>query len=154
MKVPNHCFSFGGLGVFIIQNLNVTNTWIIRGWPLKLSKLCSVIQRLQSGMLWEGDLVCNRVSWQKWCFHGRNVASYSDGPVGSSGGTPFFYLSHLDPTPRDIDRDPRCSFTLSEAPLGSCGSIDTENPTCARLTLTGKVLSISVEFPFWELAMY
>jgi len=72
-----------------------------------------------------------------------NVASYSDGPVGSSGGTPFFYLSHLDPTPRDIDRDPRCSFTLSEAPLGSCGTVDTENPTCARLTLTGKLAVIT-----------
>ena len=70
------------------------------------------------------------------------MASFSDGPVGSSGGTPFFYLSKMDPTPNDIESDPRCSLSLSEAPLGSCGGVDTENPTCARLTLSGKVCSV------------
>uniref|UniRef100_A0A7I4C232 CREG-like beta-barrel domain-containing protein n=1 Tax=Physcomitrium patens TaxID=3218 RepID=A0A7I4C232_PHYPA len=67
-----------------------------------------------------------------------NVAAFSDGPVGSSGGTPFFYLSRMDPTPNDITLDSRCSLTLSEASLGTCGSVDPENPTCARLTLSGK----------------
>jgi hypothetical protein len=73
----------------------------------------------------------------------RNIASFSDGEPGNSTGTPFFYLSKLDPTPNDLERDPRCSFSLSEAPIGTCGSTDVENPTCARLTLTGKVSSCS-----------
>jgi len=72
-----------------------------------------------------------------------NIASFSDGPVGSSGGTPFFYLSKMDPTPIDIDSDPRCSLAISETSLGSCGSVDTENPTCARLTLSGKLKEIT-----------
>lgn len=72
-----------------------------------------------------------------------NVASFSDGAVGSSGGTPYFYLSKMDPTPNDIDSDPRCSLSLSEAPLGSCGKRDAENPTCARLTLSGKMKEVT-----------
>ncbi|KAG0585635.1 hypothetical protein KC19_2G026800 [Ceratodon purpureus] len=72
-----------------------------------------------------------------------NVASFSDGPVGTSKGTPYFYLSKMDPTPNDIESDPRCSLSLSEAPLGSCGGVDTENPTCARLTLSGKMQEVT-----------
>lgn len=69
----------------------------------------------------------------------RNVASFSDGPVGNASGTPYFYLSTLDPTPNDLERDARSSFTLSESPIGTCGAVDVENPTCARLTLSGTV---------------
>lgn len=85
-----------------------------------------------------------------------NVASFSDGPVGSSNGTPFFYLSKMDPTPNDIESDPRCSLSLSEAPLGSCGGVDTENPTCARLTLSGnmKELTDKEELDFAAQALF
>jgi len=72
-----------------------------------------------------------------------NIASFSDGPVGSSRGTPYFYLSKMDPTPKDIELDPRCSLSLSEAPLGTCGGLDAENPTCARLTLSGKMKEVT-----------
>ncbi|RWW52246.1 hypothetical protein BHE74_00041340 [Ensete ventricosum] len=68
-----------------------------------------------------------------------NVVSFSDGVPGEGCGIPFFYLTTLDPTARDALTDGRSSFTLSEFPLGSCGKIDPENPTCAKLTLTGKV---------------
>ncbi|KAF2926005.1 hypothetical protein DAI22_06g094600 [Oryza sativa Japonica Group] len=68
-----------------------------------------------------------------------NVVSYSDGVPGESHGIPYFYLTTLDPTARDALEDERTSFTLSEFPLGTCGKIDPENPTCAKLTLTGKV---------------
>ncbi|KAF2926004.1 hypothetical protein DAI22_06g094600 [Oryza sativa Japonica Group] len=68
-----------------------------------------------------------------------NVVSYSDGVPGESHGIPYFYLTTLDPTARDALEDERTSFTLSEFPLGTCGKIDPENPTCAKLTLTGKI---------------
>ncbi|KAL2623663.1 hypothetical protein R1flu_003868 [Riccia fluitans] len=71
-----------------------------------------------------------------------NVASFSDGPEGKATGTPYFYLSRMDPTPRDIERDPRCSLCLSEAPIGTCGNRDVENPTCARLTISGKMVEL------------
>jgi hypothetical protein len=48
----------------------------------------------------------------------------------------------LDPTARDALQDERTSFTLSEFPLGTCEKKDPENPSCAKLTLTGKVLKI------------
>ncbi|WVZ81810.1 hypothetical protein U9M48_029149 [Paspalum notatum var. saurae] len=67
-----------------------------------------------------------------------NVVSYSDGLPGEGRGIPYFYLTTLDPTARDALEDERASFTLSEFPLGTCGKIDPENPTCAKLTLTGK----------------
>lgn len=69
----------------------------------------------------------------------RNVVSYSDGLPGEGRGVPYFYLTTLDPTARDALEDQRSSFTLSEFPLGTCGDIDPENPTCSKLTLTGKV---------------
>lgn len=73
----------------------------------------------------------------------RNIASFSDGPVGAGTGKPYFYLSALDPTPVDLQRDSRCSLTISESPLGTCGDKDVENPTCARLTLSVKIVQIS-----------
>lgn len=76
-----------------------------------------------------------------------NVVSFSDGPPGEGRGIPYFYLSMLDPTPRDVLKDSRCSFTISEAPLGTCGDTDPENPTCSKLTLTGKMKQIDRNDP-------
>ncbi|KAL5974277.1 hypothetical protein ACLOJK_030941 [Asimina triloba] len=67
-----------------------------------------------------------------------NVVSFSDGLPGDGRGIPYFYLTPLDPTARNAMKDVRSSFTLSEFPLGTCGKKDPENPTCSKLTLTGK----------------
>ncbi|KAJ3694911.1 hypothetical protein LUZ60_000288 [Juncus effusus] len=68
-----------------------------------------------------------------------NVVSYSDGLPKKGLGIPYFYLTTLDPTARDVLVDRRSSLTLSEFPLGTCGKIDPENPTCSKMTLTGKL---------------
>uniref|UniRef100_A0A0D9WNR6 CREG-like beta-barrel domain-containing protein n=1 Tax=Leersia perrieri TaxID=77586 RepID=A0A0D9WNR6_9ORYZ len=81
-----------------------------------------------------------------------NVVSYSDGEPGESHGIPYFYLTTLDPTARDALEDERTSFTLSEFPLGTCGKIDPENPTCAKLTLTGKLKLIDPQSSEADLA--
>ena len=65
--------------------------------------------------------------------------SFSDGLPNKGRGIPYFYLTALDPTVRDALKDDRASFTISEYPIGTCGKIDPENPTCAKITLTGKV---------------
>ncbi|CAM6090095.1 unnamed protein product [Calypogeia fissa] len=86
-----------------------------------------------------------------------NIASFSDGPVGAGTGRPYFYLSGLDPTPVDLEHDSRCSLTMSEFPLGTCGDKDAENPTCARLTLSGKIVEITkddVEAAFATQALF
>eukprot|EP00249_Psilotum_nudum_P030424 c43027_g1_i1 orf=374-1006(+) len=68
-----------------------------------------------------------------------NVVSYSDGPSGNSSGIPYFYLTKLDPTAVDLAANPLCSLTISEWPLGTCGDRDVENPTCAKITLSGQM---------------
>lgn len=67
------------------------------------------------------------------------MVSFSDGLPNKGRGIPYFYLTTLDPTARNALKDERASFTASEFPLGTCGKIDPENPTCAKITLIGKV---------------
>uniref|UniRef100_A0ACD5ZRK5 Uncharacterized protein n=1 Tax=Avena sativa TaxID=4498 RepID=A0ACD5ZRK5_AVESA len=81
-----------------------------------------------------------------------NVVSYSDGVPGESHGIPYFYLTTLDPTARDALVDDRTSLTLSEFPLGTCGKKDPENPSCAKLTLTGKLKVVDHQSPEADLA--
>lgn len=86
-----------------------------------------------------------------------NVESFSDGLPDNGTGIPYFYLTTLDPTPRNAMKDARASLTISEIPIGSCGKTDPENPTCAKLTLSGKlklVNSNTDEEIFAEAAFY
>ncbi|CAJ1940631.1 unnamed protein product [Sphenostylis stenocarpa] len=64
-----------------------------------------------------------------------NVVSFSDG----GSGIPYFYLTNLDPTAKDALKNDKASFTVSEYPLGTCGRKDPMNPTCSKITLTGKL---------------
>ncbi|XP_039131089.1 protein CREG1-like isoform X1 [Dioscorea cayenensis subsp. rotundata] len=83
----------------------------------------------------------------------RNVVSFSDGLPGEGHGIPYFYLTALDPTARDALKNMSSSLTLSEVPLGSCGKIDPENPTCAKLTLNGKLKLVDVKTPEGKFAL-
>ena len=67
------------------------------------------------------------------------MVSFSDGLPDQGSGIPYFYLTTLDPTARNALIDERASFTVSEYPLGTCGKKDPENPTCSKISLTGKV---------------
>ncbi|ANM61928.1 Pyridoxamine 5'-phosphate oxidase family protein [Arabidopsis thaliana] len=67
-----------------------------------------------------------------------NVVSFSDGLPEKGNGIPYFYLTTLDPTARNALKDQRASLAISESPLGTC-TRDPMNPTCSKLTLTGKV---------------
>ncbi|XP_017230182.1 uncharacterized protein LOC108204972 [Daucus carota subsp. sativus] len=68
-----------------------------------------------------------------------NVVSFSDGQPDSGSGIPYFYLTTLDPTATYALKDQRSSFTISEYNIGTCGKKDPENPSCAKITLTGKL---------------
>lgn len=57
---------------------------------------------------------------------------------GKGNGIPYFYLTSLDPTTRNALKDARASFAVSESPIGTCKR-DPMDPTCSKLTLTGKV---------------
>lgn len=67
-----------------------------------------------------------------------NVVSYTDGDTG----TPYFYLSTLDPTAKLALKDPRASFSVSEAELGDCAGKDPQSPLCSRITLSGQLLKL------------
>ncbi|MBA0726229.1 hypothetical protein Golax_002071 [Gossypium laxum] len=87
----------------------------------------------------------------------RNVVSFSDGVVDKSTGIPYFYLTTLDPTARNALKDHRSSLTISENPLGTCGNADPENPVCAKITLTGKLVLLdanSKESKFAQTALF
>ena len=64
------------------------------------------------------------------------TVSFSDGARGSSTGRLFFYLMGADSV---LSGDPHASFTLSEAARhnNTCGSVDPQDPRCAKLTLSG-----------------
>jgi len=65
-----------------------------------------------------------------------NVVSHAD----NCTGVPLFYLSRMDETARDLDADPRATLVISEAELfGRCLLTDPEDPTCAKLSLHGRV---------------
>ncbi|GJV63410.1 protein CREG1 [Tanacetum coccineum] len=74
-----------------------------------------------------------------------NVVSFSDGLPNEGKGIPYFYLTALDPTAQYALKDHRSSVTISEYPLGTCGKIDPENPTCAKITLTGKLNQVDAK---------
>lgn len=76
----------------------------------------------------------------------RNVVSFSDGQPDKGSGIPYFYLTTLDPTASYALKDQRSSFTISEYSIGTCGSKDPENPSCAKITLIGKVACFLLSF--------
>ncbi|KAL8266352.1 hypothetical protein R6Q59_003696 [Mikania micrantha] len=65
-----------------------------------------------------------------------DVVLYSDGQPYHGTGIPYFYLTSVDPIVRYALEAHRSSFTISEYPLGTCGSIDPE--TCSKITLSGR----------------
>lgn len=67
-----------------------------------------------------------------------NVVSVGD----NCTGVPYFYLTELDETARDLIKDPRATLTLAEAALGpaACKGKDPEDPMCSKLSLHGQVV--------------
>lgn len=84
-------------------------------------------------------LILNAEKLLLCCLTCRNVVSYSDGLTGAGTGIPYFYLTSLDPTARNALENDKASLTVSEYPLGTCGTKDPMNPTCSKISLTGKV---------------
>ena len=73
-----------------------------------------------------------------------NVVSHADGSSPENcTGFPYFYLTKLDPTARDLARNAWSTLTISlmNAP-GGCIT-DPEDPTCWKISLIGKTLPVS-----------
>lgn len=72
-----------------------------------------------------------------------NAVSYSDGPLGDSTGRLLFYLTLMDATAQDLEKNPMATLTVCEAQLpGACRGVDPEDPTCAKLSITGNLAPV------------
>ena len=95
-----------------------------------------------------------------------NIYSFVDGPCDNSTGIPYIYGTYMDQSFQDSLSNTAVSFTLSEASLASvCGGSnlpsckiqtqtygDPENPVCARLTLTGRLIVLQDNSDEYDLA--
>ncbi|PWA31544.1 hypothetical protein CCH79_00002598 [Gambusia affinis] len=61
-----------------------------------------------------------------------NIFSVSDGPMDNSTGVIYFYVTPMDNTVTDLKSNPQMVY-------------DPEDPRCARLTLTGKMVEVAPE---------
>ncbi|KAG8232955.1 hypothetical protein J437_LFUL011447 [Ladona fulva] len=73
-----------------------------------------------------------------------DVFSISDGTLLNSTGVPYLYMTPLDLSSKNIERDNRCSLSLSLAQSNYCqkNNLDPEDPRCAHVVLTGKMLKV------------
>ncbi|KAK7882425.1 hypothetical protein WMY93_028599 [Mugilogobius chulae] len=76
-----------------------------------------------------------------------NIFSVSDGPSDNSTGIIYFYMTPMDNSVTDLKINPYASLTFSEAEGEFCRQMmyDPEDPRCARLTLTGKLMEVPPE---------
>lgn len=74
-----------------------------------------------------------------------NVKSISDGTKDNSTGIPYFYLTPLDDSVKDIEQQSSVSITMSiEQDNGYCTSnnLDVEGTGCTRVNMLGKIVKL------------
>lgn len=74
------------------------------------------------------------------------LQSYADGMIGNSTGIPYFYISKLSDTYKNIEYNNTVAVTVTENESELCKKYgyDPEEPVCSRVTVTGKVCKIFV----------
>ncbi|KAM9328217.1 protein CREG1-like [Pholidichthys leucotaenia] len=74
-----------------------------------------------------------------------NVFSVSDGPLNSSSGVPYLYLTPLDVSVQDLQNNSQASLSMSLAQTNYCRSheFDPQNPLCAHIMLSGSVQKVN-----------
>ncbi|EEZ99047.1 protein CREG1 [Tribolium castaneum] len=88
-----------------------------------------------------------------------SLKSVSDGPLTNSTGIPYLYMTDLDVSGQDINKDNRCTIMASLAESDYCKQkdFDPQDPRCAKLIITGKMLKIdksSPEYQFGQDALF
>jgi len=80
-----------------------------------------------------------------------NIRSMVDGECFLGGsGLPYFYLPSPDPTAIDVEADSQIVLSFTEAALPqlvgedgvSCGGMDAEDPTCAKIAISGRAIPL------------
>ncbi|KAL0881606.1 hypothetical protein ABMA27_001433 [Loxostege sticticalis] len=88
-----------------------------------------------------------------------NVKSIVDGSLANSTGVPYFYMSPLDFTAKDLKENSRATVLVSLEETNYCEEkgMDPEDPRCTRLMLSGKMKKIkegSREYNFAKAALF
>ncbi|XP_041968629.1 protein CREG1 [Aricia agestis] len=83
-----------------------------------------------------------------------NVKSIVDGSLANSTGVPYFYMSPLDFTARDLTKNSRATVLVSLEETRYCDTQnwDPEDPRCTRLMLSGKMKKIKEGTPEYNFA--
>jgi len=73
-----------------------------------------------------------------------NVFSFSDGPIEQSSGIPYFYLTELDMSVKDLLVNPQASLTMTLAQGEYCNANgwDPEDPRCAHVIISGEIVKV------------
>jgi len=68
--------------------------------------------------------------------------SYADGILGQSTGVPYFYMTAMDISSKDLVQNPKASLALSLAQTGYCSehNMDAQDPLCAHMILSGEIV--------------
>lgn len=77
-----------------------------------------------------------------------NVKSVADSKVGApSTGHIYFYLTNVDFTAQDLMKDNKATLLFSADQDLSCSqhNIDTMDPTCSRIMISGKVKKVQID---------
>ncbi|XP_068165736.1 protein CREG1 [Antennarius striatus] len=86
-----------------------------------------------------------------------NVFSVSDGPVGSSSGVPYMYLTKWEISVQDLKVNPQASLSMSLAQTPYCKQegFDPQSPLCAHIILSGSVMEVNgTEADFAKKALF
>ncbi|XP_011252500.2 protein CREG1 [Camponotus floridanus] len=73
-----------------------------------------------------------------------DVVSISDGPIENGTGIPYMYITPLDTTTQNLDKDNRATLLVSLAEKSYCKDkhLDPMDPRCAKVTLTGIIVPV------------
>ncbi|XP_028170591.1 protein CREG1 [Ostrinia furnacalis] len=88
-----------------------------------------------------------------------NVKSIVDGSLANSTGIPYFYMSPLDFTAKDLTKNSRATVLVSLEETNYCEQkgMDPEDPRCTRLMLSGKMKKVkegTPEYTFAKAALF
>ncbi|CAB4054199.1 Protein CREG1,Protein CREG2 [Lepeophtheirus salmonis] len=74
-----------------------------------------------------------------------NVFSMSDGTNKNSSGVPFFYLTPMEMSVKDLQVDNHASMTASLAETNYCARMeyDPMDPLCAHVILNGRIVKVT-----------
>ncbi|XP_005398282.1 PREDICTED: protein CREG1 isoform X2 [Chinchilla lanigera] len=74
-----------------------------------------------------------------------DVLSLSDGPPGAGSGVPYFYLSPLQLSARNLEANPHASLTMSLAQTDFCKKhvFDPQSPLCVHIMLSGTLTKVN-----------